>query len=127
MQHFRANHFAAWHFASNQFRGIAVTPQPDTHDGGSYIPEHLLKWWKKQHEKKKPTLEEVIEAVQENPVEALKAVPQAKKQFQGIDYSKVKQNAEMALFIAQELMIVLEMRRIEEEEDENASIMLLLM
>jgi hypothetical protein len=33
----------------------------------------------------------------------------------------------MALFIAQELMIVLEMRRIEEEEDENASIMLLLM
>ena len=85
------------------------------------------RYWKKLHEKKKPTLEEVIEAVQENPVEALKAVPQAKKQFQGIDYSKVKQNAEMALFIAQELMIVLEMRRIEEEEDENASIMLLLM
>ena len=123
MQHFRANHFAAWHFASNQFRGIAVTPQPDTHDGFGYWE----KYWKKLHEKKKPTLEEVIEAVQENPVDALKAVPQAKKQFQGIDYSKVKQNAEMALFIAQELMIVLEMRRIEEEEDENASIMLLLM
>jgi hypothetical protein len=33
----------------------------------------------------------------------------------------------MALFIAQELMIVLEMRRIEELEDEEASIMLLLM
>jgi hypothetical protein len=99
----------------------------DSHDGGGYIPEHLLKWWKKQHEKKKPTIEEVIEAVQENPVEALKAVPQAKKQFQGIDYSKVKQNAEMALFIAQELMIVLEMRRIEEENDENDAIMLLLM
>jgi hypothetical protein len=123
MQHFRANHFAAWHFASNQFRGIAVTPQPDTHDGFGYWE----KYWKKLHEKKKPTIEEVIEAVQENPIEALKAVPQAKKQFQGIDYSKVKQNAEMALFIAQELMIVLEMRRIEEEEDENASIMLLLM
>jgi hypothetical protein len=123
MQHFRANHFAAFHFAANQFRGVAVTPQPDTHDGFGYWE----KYWKKLHEKKKPTIEEVIEAVQENPVEALKAVPQAKKQFQGIDYSKVKQNAEMALFIAQELMIVLEMRRIEEEEDENASIMLLLM
>jgi Txe/YoeB family toxin of Txe-Axe toxin-antitoxin module len=123
MQHFRSQHFAAWHFASNQFRGVAVTPQPDQHDGFGYWE----KYWKKQHEKKKPTIEEVIEAVQENPVEALKAVPQAKKQFQGIDYSKVKQNAEMALFIAQELMIVLEMRRIEEEEDENASIMLLLM
>jgi hypothetical protein len=126
MWHFRPSHFAAKHFAAVHLRGL-VGGGVDTHDGGSYIPEHLLKWWKKQHEKKKPTIEEVIEAVQENPVEALKAVPQAKKQFQGIDYSKVKQNAEMALFIAQELMIVLEMRRIEEEEDENASIMLLLM
>ncbi len=123
MQHFRANHFAAFHFASNQFRGVAVTPQPDTHDGFGYWE----KYWKKLHEKKKPTIEEVIEAVQENPVEALKAVPQAKKQFQGIDYSKVKQNAEMALFIAQELMIVLEMRRISEEDEETAIEMLLLM
>jgi hypothetical protein len=123
MQHFRANHFAAWHFASNQFRGVAVTPQPDTHDGFGYWE----KYWKKLHEKKKPTLEEVIEAVQENPVEALKAVPEARKQFQGIDYSKVKQNAEMALFIAQELMIVLEMRRILEEDEETAIEMLLLM
>lgn len=125
MQHFRSNHFAAWHFAANQFRGVAVNPNPDTHDLG-YGYWHDL--WKKKHKKAEtPTLEEVIEAVQENPVEALKAVPQAKKQFQGIDYSKVKQNAEMALFIAQELMIVLEMRRIEEIEDEEASIMLLLM
>jgi Txe/YoeB family toxin of Txe-Axe toxin-antitoxin module len=123
MQHFRANHFAAFHFASNQFRGVAVTPQPDTHDGFGYWE----KYWKKLHEKKKPTIEEIIEAVQENPVEALKAVPQAKKQFQGIDYSKVKQNAEMALFIAQELMIVLEMRRILDEDEETAIEMLLLM
>jgi hypothetical protein len=123
MNHFRGQHFAAWHFASNQLRGIAVTPQPDLHDGFGYWE----KYWRKLHEKKKPTLEEVIEAVRENPVEALKAVPQAKKQFQGIDYSKVKQNAEMALFIAQELMIVLEMRRIDDENDENDAIMLLLM
>jgi Txe/YoeB family toxin of Txe-Axe toxin-antitoxin module len=126
MFHFRANHFAARHFAALHLRGPAASGG-DTHDGGSYIPEHLLKWWKKQHEKKKPTIEEVIEAVQENPVEALKAVPQAKKQFQGIDYSKVKQNAEMALFIAQELMIVLEMRRISDEDEETAIEMLLLM
>jgi hypothetical protein len=33
----------------------------------------------------------------------------------------------MALFIAQELMIVLEMRRIDDENDENDAIMLLLM
>jgi Txe/YoeB family toxin of Txe-Axe toxin-antitoxin module len=126
MLHFRANHFAARHFAALHLRGPAASGG-DTHDGGGWIPEHLYKWWKKQHEKKKPTIEEVIEAVQENPVEALKAVPQAKKQFQGIDYSKVKQNAEMALFIAQELMIVLEMRRISDEDEETAIEMLLLM
>jgi len=107
--------------------GTAVTPpQPDQHDGG-YIPEHLLRWWKKQHEKKKPTLAEVIEAVQENPVEALKAVPEARKQFQGIDYSKVSNNAEMALFIAKQLIITLELRRIRDEEDETEAVMLLLM
>jgi hypothetical protein len=126
MQHFRSNHFAAWHFASNQFRGIAVTPQPDQHDG--FGAEYWYDLWRKKHKKvKPPTLEEVIEAVQENPIEALKAVPQARKQFQGIDYSKVKQNAEMALFIAQELMIVLEMRRISDEDEETAIEMLLLM
>jgi hypothetical protein len=125
MNHFRGQHFAAWHFASNQFRGVAVTPQPDTHDGFGYWE----KYWANLHKKKKvqPTLEEVIEAVQENPVEALKAVPQARKQFQGIDYSKVAQNTEMAMFIAKQLLITIELRRIADEEDEADAVMLLLM
>ena len=128
MQHFRSLHFAAFHFAANQFRGVAVNPNPiDTHDGGGWIPEHLYKWWKKQHEKKKPTLAEVIEAVQENPVEALKAVPQVRQQFQGIDYGQITQSYEMAQFIAKQLIITLELRRISDENDENDEIMLLLM
>jgi len=126
MWHFRSSHFAAKHFAAVHLRGL-VGGGVDTHDTGGYIPEHLLKWWLKQHEKKKPTLAEVIEAVQENPVEALKAVPEARKQFQGIDYSKVSNNAEMALFIAKQLIITLEIRRINDENDENDAIMLLLM
>jgi len=125
MNHFRANHFAAWHFASNQFRGIAVTPQPDQHDGFGYWEEY----WKKLHKKKKaePTIEEIVEAVQENPIRALQAVPEARAKFKEVDYSAVKQNADLALFIAQELMITLELRRIEDENDENDAIMLLLM
>jgi hypothetical protein len=124
MLHFRALHFGANHFAALHLRGPAASGG-DTHDVGA---EYWYDLWRKKHKKvKPPTIAEVIEAVQENPVEALKAVPQAKKQFQGIDYSKVKQNAEMALFIAQELMIVLEMRRIEEEDEETAIEMLLLM
>ena len=124
MLHFRANHFAARHFAALHLRGPAASGG-DSHDVGAEYWYDL--WRKKRKKKEEPTIAEIIEAVQENPVEALKAVPQSRKQFQGIDYSKVKQNADMALFIAQELMIVLEMRRIEDEADEEASIMLLLM
>lgn len=121
MQHFRANHFAAFHFASNQFRGVAVTPQPDTHDGFGYWE----KYWRKFHEKKKPTLEEVIEAVQENPVEALKAVPQAKKHFQEIDYSAIRNNAIMQEFIAKQILIKIELKRLEDEENDFIEMLLL--
>lgn len=98
----------------------------DIHDTGGYIPEHLYKWWKKQHEKKKPTLAEVIEAVQEHPQEAIKAVPQVKKQFKEVDYSSVANNAKQAEFIARQLLIQLEIRRQEEQDEEDAIMFLLL-
>lgn len=125
MLHFRALHFAAKHFAAAHLRGLVGGGQ-DTHDGGGYIPEHLYKWWKKQHEKKKPTLAEVIEAVQEHPQEAIKAVPQVKKQFKEVDYSSVANNAKQAEFIARQLLIQLEIRRQEEIDEEEAIYMLLL-
>lgn len=125
MLHFRALHFAAKHFAAVHLRGLVGGGQ-DQHDGGGYIPEHLYKWWKKQHEKKKPTLAEVIEAVQEHPQEALKAVPQVKKQFKEVDYSSVANNAKQAEFIARQLLIQLEIRRQEEIDEEEAIYMLLL-
>ena len=94
----------------------------DKHDGGSYWYKH----WAALH-KKKPTLEQLIEAVQENPVEALKAVPEARKQFQGIDYDQITQSYEMAQFIAKQIIITLELRRIDDEDEESAIEMLLLM
>jgi hypothetical protein len=122
MLHFRALHFGANHFAALHLRGPAASGR-DTHDFGA---EYWYDLWRKKH-KKKPTLEEVIEAVQENPAEALKAVPEARKQFQGIDYSKVAQNTEMAMFIAKQLLITIELKRIADEEDEADAVMLLLM
>lgn len=100
----------------------------DTHDGGESIPEYWLKYWRKQHEKRKkePTLAEVIEAVQEHPQEAIKAVPQVKKQFKEVDYSSVANNAKQAEFIARQLLIQLEIRRQEEQDEEEAIYMLLL-
>lgn len=125
MYHFRSLHFAAKHFAAVHLRGLVGGGQ-DSHDGGGYIPEHLYRWWKKQHEKKKPTLAEVIEAVQEHPQEAIKAVPQVKKQFKEVDYSSVANNAKQAEFIARQLLIQLEIRRQEEQDEEEAIYMLLL-
>lgn len=124
MQHFRANHFAAFHFAANQFRGVAVTPNPDTHDGFGYWEEY----WKKLHKKKKvePTLEDIVEAVQENPIRALQAVPQVKREFKSVDYDAVANNAKIAEFIARQLLIQFEIQRLADEDEEMAVYMLLL-
>ncbi len=98
----------------------------DTHDGAG--AEYWYDWWRKQHKKKPPTVEEIVQLVVEKPKTAIQTVKaKVKDKYPDIDYRSVKQNAEMALFIAQELMIVLEMRRIEDENDENDAIMLLLM
>lgn len=98
-----------------------VISQADTHDGGDYY----YKWWKKQHEKKQPQLEEIIEAVKRTPEQALKAVPEVKAQF-NIDYSGLKTNLEAQRFIAKRLSIMLELKRLEDEEEERAIEMLLL-
>lgn len=124
MYHFRSLHFAAQHFASNQFRGIAVTPNPDTHDQFGYWTEY----WKKLHKKKKvePTLEDIVEAVQENPIRALQAVPQVKREFKSVDYDTVANNAKIAEFIARQLLIQFEIQRISDQDEEDAIYMLLL-
>lgn len=100
----------------------------DTHDGGESIPEYWLKYWRKQHEKRKkePTLAEVIEAVIEHPQEALKAVPQVKREFKSVDYDAVANNAKIAEFIARQLLIQFEIQRISDQDEEDAAIMLLL-
>jgi hypothetical protein len=116
MNNFRALHFRANHFASNQFAGQV---SGDFHDGGSY----WYKYWLNLHKKKK-TLEEIIEAVKEHPIEALQAVPEVKKHFQDVDYnSAIAKNYEIQIFIAK----ALEIRFLEMEEEENAIEMLLLM
>lgn len=125
MWHFRSLHFGAKHFAAVHLRGLVGGGQ-DTHDGGGYIPEHLYKWWKKQHEKKKPTIAEVIEAVQDYPQEAIKAVPQVKREFKSVDYDAVANNAKIAEFIARQLLIQFEIQRISDQDEEDAIYMLLL-
>ena len=92
----------------------------DTHDGGDYY----YRWWKRQHEKKPPKLEQVIEAVQRTPERALAAVPEAKKQF-NIDYTGLKTNIEAQQFVAKQILILMELKRLEEEEEQAIEMLLL--
>ncbi len=98
----------------------------DTHDGGA--SEYFYKYWRKLHEKKKkePTLEDVIEAVQENPQKAIAAVPEVRKEFKEVNYSGLANNLVMAEFVAKQLLLQYEIRRIEEMEEEAAIEFLLL-
>lgn len=91
----------------------------DTPDGYWY------KQWEKLH-KKKPKLEEVIELVQERPATALAEVKEAvKREYPSIDYTQVARNAELQLFIANQILIALESKRIADEEEDIEFLLLM--
>lgn len=117
----------AWGVSWGKCWGVSWGPlaRKDTHDGAG--AEYWYKYWRKLHEKKKkePTLEEIIEAVQESPAEALRAVPEAKKHFEEINYRAIRNNAVMQEFIARQILIKIELKRIEDEEEQFIEMLLL--
>jgi hypothetical protein len=91
----------------------------DTHDG------YWHKQWEKLH-KKKPKLEEIIELVQEQPEIALEEVKEAvQREYPQVDYTQIAQNAELQLYVAKQILIALELRRIADDEDDIEILMLL--
>jgi len=97
-------------------------PEPvvqDTHDG----------YWSKQWEKlrkKKPIIEEVIELVQEEPAIALAEVKEAvKREYPQVDYTQVLNNIQLQRFIAEQLIKALELRRIQDDEDDIEILLML--
>jgi hypothetical protein len=92
----------------------------DTPDGYWY------KQWEKLH-KKKPKLEDVIELVQERPATALAEVKDAvNREYPKIDYRQIAQNVELQTFIAKQILIALELRRIADDEEDDIEALLLL-
>ena len=71
--------------------------------------------------------QKALAAVQEHPQEAIKAVPQVKREFKSVDYDAVANNAKIAEFIARQLLIQFEIQRLADEDEEESAIMLLLM
>ena len=104
--------------AVGDLTGVQVAT--DTHDG----------YWSKQWEKlrkKKPVIEDVIELVQEQPAIALAEVKEAvKREYPKVDYTQVLNNVQLQRFIAEQLLITLELRRIQDDEDDIETLLLML-
>lgn len=96
----------------------------DTHDG------FWVREWKKMIEReKKLNIEDVIEIVEESPQEVLEALPEVKrevkKEFGRVDYQKIANNLRMQTFIAERILIQLEVRKLELEEDDLEVLLLM--
>lgn len=92
----------------------------DTHDG----------FWAREYRKmfeRKPKIDEVIEIVQEHPEEAIEAVREVvEKKYPDIDYTQVLNSVKIQRFIAKQLIIAVELKRIEDDEQDIEEILLLL-
>jgi len=116
----------AWGTSWNGSWGLSwlfsgTPPIIDTHDGF---------WHKKYREMfdwhKKPTLEEVIEIVQESPKEAIRAVKkEIAKAHPEIDTTNIRANLELQRLVAELLMRKLELKRQQDIEDHNIRVLLL--
>lgn len=104
---------------------LSIGPTPpvtDTHDG------FWSKKYREMHEwhTKKPTLEEVIEVVQEAPVEAVQAVKsELVQKYPEMDTSKIADNLKLQRLVAKLLIRKLELRRQQDIEDHNIRVLLL--
>lgn len=88
----------------------------DTHDGFWH------REWLKLHKKKAPTIAEIVEAVQENPVQAVaqaKAIPQVVAKYPEVSLEAVKQNLALQRFIARQILEMMQ------EEDDLEALLLL--
>lgn len=97
----------------------------DTHDG-FWATEYrkMLEW-----AKKKPTLAEVVEYVEEEPQKALEVAREVAPQaVAGIDLTELRNNTQQAEIVAKQIMVAIELRKLEIERDEDdiESILLLM-
>lgn len=95
----------------------------DTHDGFWF--KQYRKMW--EYGKKKPTIPELIEAIEEEP-EIVKAIPEVakavRKEYGSVDVAKISANVEMQKFIARQIQLTIELRALEMERDDEELLLL---
>lgn len=103
-------------------------PEPDVLVGG-----HFWEFWRKQYlkmwEYKTPTKAEIVEAIKQEPEKAVEALPDVKREFVrefgGVEPLKIAENLQMQQFLAQQILIAIQSRAIQLDE-EDAEFLLLM-
>ena len=106
--------------------GVAVNESGaliDTHDG-FWLKQYRKMW---EYGKKKPTIPELIEAIEEEP-EIVRAIPEVakavRKEYGSVDVAKISANLEMQRFIARQIQLTIELRALEMERDDEELLLL---
>lgn len=94
----------------------------DTHDG--FWRKKYREMWERKP--KLPEIEEIIEAVQESPKAAIEVVAkEVRQEYPEINYQQVVDNIQLQRFIAEQILIVLRLKRIQDDEDDIEAMLLL--
>lgn len=91
-----------------------------TFDFGGIYADFWRKKWKKQWERKTPTLEEVIEFIEEEPAQAIEAAATVAPKYAQIQPETLKINEKLTENIAKQILVAIKIQQIriaQEEED----------
>ncbi len=87
------------------------------HYGAWWLDKHLRMW-----ERSPPAFKKLVEAIRENPEQAVELVPEIKQQIRTeslfIDYSIIVKSLKLQEIIAQKILNGIESRKIDEEDTE---------
>lgn len=104
-----------------------------TVSGGETIDTHDGDAWRRYRKKLERivNMQDALEAVQEAPQEAIEAIqdadvkPKVKAKIASLDYQKVINDRKLQEFIARQLLIVVELQRIAQEDDDLLTFMMM--
>ena len=109
----------------------SVTPSPPQIIGGHYVDWWVRKYkaqFKRDEHEKLPTLEEVEEFVEEQPAQAIKALQSvAPSVALGITPALLVANDSLIQSVANQLLIAIELRRIELAEEDDIELIILML
>jgi len=128
---FQTASFSSTSFQPVSWKLAGILPPATEIIGGHYVDWWVKKWnaqFKRNESEELPTLEEVEEFVEEQPAQALEALRiVAPSVALGITPALLAANERLIQSIADQLLIAIELRRIQQAEDDDIEAILLML